>query len=303
MPAPVSVVVPTHNRPQLMREAVMSVVKQSYPGDIEIVVVFDACDPESLELPIPASRTLRTMRNGRTRGLAGSRNTGILAASHGIVGFLDDDDVWLPAKLEQQVPLLEANPDAVMVGTAMVVDNGSRQYERLVPCTPVTKRSLLRDRMAGLHSSSFLFRRDALLSSPGLIDEQLPASYGEDYDILLRSAAVGDIPVVNKPLVKVAWQGQSMFFGKWGLYAEALEYLLAKHPEFGEDRRGQGRIEAQIAMGHAAMGDREKARRWGRLALRHDPIRVRAYLALLISTGLVSIDTVAATAQRFGKGL
>ena len=43
---PVTVIIPTHNRPQLMRRALSSVLAQTYEGDIEVIVVFDACEPE-----------------------------------------------------------------------------------------------------------------------------------------------------------------------------------------------------------------------------------------------------------------
>jgi hypothetical protein len=168
---------------------------------------------------------------------------------------------------------------------------------------PVTVSDLVRDRMAGLHSSSFLFRREALLGPVGLVDEELPASYGEDYDMLLRTAKVAPIEVVNEPLVEVTWQGQSYYYGRWATYAQALEYLLDKHPEFDTSRRGRGRIESQIAFALAASAQSAESRRWAWKALRHDPSRVRAYLAVAISFRLISAAFIAKTANRFGKGI
>ena len=80
-----------------------------------------------------------------------------------------------------------------------------------------------------------------------MLDEQLPGSYGEDYDLLLRTARVAPIEVVNRPLVRVIWQGQSYFFGQWDQYATALEYLLRTRPETRKDRPAVGRILSQIA--------------------------------------------------------
>ena len=70
-----------------------------------------------------------------------------------------------------------------------------------------------------------MFRRSVLLDRVGLIDEELPRSYGEDYDILLRASEAGLVTVVNQPLVRVLWNGQSYYFGQWASYAEALQYL------------------------------------------------------------------------------
>ncbi len=300
---PVTVVVPTHRRPELLREAVQSVVEQRYAGEIEVLVVFDACEPELPDLVLPARRRLRALTNDRTRGLAGARNTGILAASHELVAFLDDDDTWLADKLVPQVDLLQADPSLRLVGTAMRVDDGHATHVRLVPQSVVTHDDLVRDRLAGLHSSSFVFRRAALVDEIGLIDEDLPGAYGEDYDVLLTTAALGPIAVVNEPLVRVRWQGQSFFFGRWAQYAEALTYLLDKHDEITRVPAAAARISSQIAFAQAAAGQRAEARRTVASVLRRQPTNLRAWLALLISLRLASADRIGRVAQRFGKGI
>lgn len=300
---PVTAVVPTHERPELMQRAVQSILDQEYGGDIEVLVVFDACEPVLPEVGLSAGRTLHGVVNERSRGLAGARNTGILAARHQLVAFLDDDDVWLPGKLATQVRAIEANPEASLVGTAMVVDDGTRERERLVGSNRVTHDMLLHDRIAGLHSSSFLFRRSALLGEIGLIDEELPRSYCEDYDILLRTSELGDVHVVDRPFVRVMWQGQSYFFGRWNDYADALEYLLAKHPDFGRSDRAIGRIESQIAFARASADRRKNGARWARRSLRHSPMQVKSYLALLIAARLVTPRQITLVAARFGKGI
>jgi len=299
----VSVVIPTHDRPELMKRAVESVVSQDYDGQVEIIVVFDACAPVLPEVSLDTRHSLVAVVNERTRGLAGARNSGILAASHDYVAFLDDDDYWLQDKLEYQMAAFEQWPDAILVGTAMRVHDGSTTHDRLLPFTLITHDDLVRDRLAALHSSSLLFRRAALLGPLGLIDELLPRSYGEDYDILLRTAQVQPIVVVNLPLVVVSWQGQSYFFGRWSLYAEALQYLLAKHPQFGANRRAVSRIESQVAFALAASGQPAEARTWARRSLGHDALQVKAALAYAISLGLVSSDRVVRVAQRMGRGI
>lgn len=301
--AAVTAVVPTHNRPEMMKRAVQSIVDQDYPGLIEIIVVFDACESVLPDVVLPANRTLRALVNERSRGLAGGRNTGILAASHAFVAFLDDDDRWLPEKLGRQMPRFSEHPESILVGTAMIVDDGTRTHERLVPGESLTRSDLLRNRLAGLHSSSFVFRRAALVGELGLVDELLPRSYGEDYDLLLRTAAITPIIVVNHALVSVTWQGQSFFFGQWALYAQALKYLLAKHPDFADDARALARIESQIAFALAADGQRAEGRAWARRSIRHNLRQPKAYLALAIAARLTSADRVTRTVARFGKGI
>lgn len=300
---PVTAVVPTHRRPELMREAVRSIIEQDYLGHIEIIVVFDACPHELPAVETGPRRTLRGVDNQRARGLAGARNTGILAASHDFVAFLDDDDAWFRGKLSAQMPVFEQHPDVRLVGTAMRVDNGRRTHDRLVPSDVVTHVDIVRDRTAGLHSSSFVFRRDALLGEVGLIDEELPGSYGEDYDVLLTTTGIGPVRLVNEPLVSVRWQGQSFYFGRWAEYAEALTYLVGKHPDIVADPAALSRIHSQIAFGLAAGDRRRDGRALARQVLHRNPRNLRAWLALAISWRLVTADAVGRLANRFGKGI
>ena len=299
----VTVVIPTHNRPDLMKRAVRSVIDQDFSGEVQIIVVFDACEPVLPEVTLAANQSMVGVPNSRSRGLAGARNTGILLADHEFVAFLDDDDYWLADKLRSQIDTFSNEPQALLVGTAMRVSDGVTSHTRLLPGTTVTHAQLLANRLPALHSSSFLFRRDALLGPIGLIDENLPRSYGEDYDILLRAAAIEPIRVVNSALVDVSWGGQSHFFGQWALYAEALQYLLRKHPGFATRRRAIGRIEAQVAFALAASGDEAGAQTWVRRSLSHDPRQVKAMLALAVSLRLVRASSVTRVANRLGRGI
>lgn len=300
----VSVVVPTHRRPELMRLAVESVLGQDYAGDIEVLVVFDGCEVQVPDVEVSAGRSLRGIANTRTAGLAGARNTGIVAAGHDHVAFLDDDDAWLPAKLTAQMAVFVAEPDLALVCSGMrVVSGGRSTHVRLAPTEEVTHDDLVADRIAALHSSSFVFRRDLLIDEIGMIDEALPGSYGEDYDVLLRTARRGAIRVVNDPLVAVRWTGQSYFYGQWATYAAALTYLLDQHPEFEGNPQALSRIQSQIAFAMAAAGQRRESRSWARSALSDRRGNVRAWLALAVSYRLAPPAAIARAANAVGRGI
>jgi glycosyltransferase involved in cell wall biosynthesis len=298
----VTVVIPTHRRPERVREAISSVVEQCYAGDIEIIVVFDACDVSLPDVELPARRVLRGLANQRVRGLAGARNSGIVAAEHDFVAFLDDDDIWLPGKLEAQMALFEQHPDVGVVGTAMQVDDGRTTHDRRAPGTVVTHRDLVHDRIAGLHSSSFVFRRE-VLDSVGMIDERLPGAHGEDYDVLLMASRLAPIRLVNEPLISVRWSGDSYFYGRWARYAEGHIYLLDKHLDLRHDDYAYSRISSQIGFALAADGRGRQARTWLRRSLRLQPLNVRAWLGVLISYRLLSAGLVARVANLFGRGI
>lgn len=299
----VSVVLPTYDRPYEMLRAADSVLDQDYQGEIELIVVFDGGD----HVELPASRSGRTVRwldNAGTPGLAGARNAGISKASSELVAFLDDDDVWMPSKLRQQVSLwrkLPEEPALVSCGIVMVTDVG--EVARPMGRTPTDLHDLLADRVMELHSSTFLLKPSVLQSDGILIDEELPGSYAEDYDLLLRAARLGPIHAVPQPLVRITWAGGSLFAHKWRTIAQALTRILEKYPEFATVPKGYARIAGQIAFAHAAAGDRREARAWTRKAMAHNPLEPRVPLALLVSTGLMSPDRVRHILQKRGKGI
>ena len=104
----VSVIIPTRNRPVLVVAAVLSALDQTLLPH-EVIVVVDGPDAETVAgleaLPDPR---VRVHVHERSRGAGAARNTGVRLAEGVLVAFLDDDDRWLPAKLQRQVAHWEA---------------------------------------------------------------------------------------------------------------------------------------------------------------------------------------------------
>jgi glycosyltransferase involved in cell wall biosynthesis len=299
----VSVVVPTRDRPEQLRRALGTICGQTYKGPIECVVVFDQSDPDLAWPDLPPGRTVVLRRNDRTPGLAGARNSGILAATGELVAFCDDDDEWLPEKLARQVARLLATPGAAVSTTGILVRYQDRTITRLAPTILVTHRQLLRSRLTELHPSTVLARRDRMLSQIGLVDEDLPGSYAEDYEWLLRASRYGPVLAVPEPLAVIHWHQSSFFADRWRTIISALTYLVDKHRDLQQEPSGLARIYGQIAFAHAALGERKPARRWARRTLSLNRRERRAYLALAISLGLVSAKTVVRMAHVAGKGI
>lgn len=308
VPGLVSVVIPTRDRPELVRRAIESVFTQDHAGDIEVIVVFDQSAPDESLLREAPGRWVRIVGNTRTPGLAGARNSGILASTGSLVAFCDDDDWWKPAKLRRQIEVLEGIRSRTgvtphLVTTAMEVDYDGRRTERLAGTDRVTLAHLTRSRMAMLHSSALLFDRVALLERIGLVDEEVPGSQNEDWDILLRAVKVGDIVHVDEPLVVVMWGAASFFTRTWDTKISSLHWMLAQHPEIGQDRKGASRVYGQIAFGEAGRPDRLAARRWAGKALRNNPLQWRAWVALAVAGRLVTPSRVLNTLHTFGRGV
>lgn len=295
----VGVVIPTHNRPQQVREALRSVLTQFYPGRIEAVVVFDRAKPDE-ELVSEGDRPVRVVKNDRTPGLSGARNTGITALETELIAFLDDDDEWLPGKLAAQVAAL--GTEAEMCTAAIEVDYRGRRNPRLAGQATVRHADLLRSRMMMLHSSTFLFRRSALMGGLGLVAEDAPGSQNEDWDMLLRAARRRPIAHVDTPYALINWAG-SHFETRWDTKISSLRWILDRHPEIHGSPEGAARVYGQIACWHAAIGDRREALRWAMRATRANPGEPRAAVAAAAAAGIVGVPTVMSALHRRGRGL
>jgi len=169
-----------------------------------VVVVFDGEEPDESLCREAAGRRIRVTTNTRTPGLAGARNSGIETLSTELVAFCDDDDLWSFGKLSTQVRRLRAEPDTEMLTCGIVVSFDGRQSPRLAGRDLIEYHQLLPSRLAMLHSSTFLLRRAALLDGIRLLDESIPGSQNEDWDLLLRAARRQPIRHVDEPLVRVS---------------------------------------------------------------------------------------------------
>ena len=304
MSTTVGVVVPTHDRPELLRSTLRSVLDQDTDADLDIVVVYDRSSPDAslAELGRPGRR-VRVLGNTRTPGLAGARNSGILALETEWVAFCDDDDTWAPTRLSAQLARARQHPDSDVLTTSIRIAFEDVEVARLAGMEEVTRADLTRSRMAMLHSSTLLLRRAALMGWLGMVDENIPGSQNEDWDLLLRAAAKAPIQHLDEPLVRVLWGSSSYYARQWETRVESLQWMLQQHPDITDDDRGAARVFGQLAFGSAAVGRRRTAVRWAGRAVRRRWSEPRAVLAVAVACGLLSPDTVMSFLHRRGKGL
>lgn len=299
---PVTVVIPAHERVFELRRAIEAATAQQYPNRIDVIVVYDRAEPD-MALEATGERPVRVLRNTRTPGLAGARNTGILASTGDLVAFCDDDDYWHPRKLTTQVQQFQENPNAPLVTTAIMVDYENKSKVRLAGTDRITYDMLLRSRMSMLHSSTLLFRREALVGRLGLIDEEIPGSQNEDWDILLRAAALHPIVHVDQPYVRVMWGKGSHFSRRWDTKIASSLYMLENYPDVAANRVGASRLEGQIAFSHAASGNRAEAWDWAARGLRKNPLQWRAWLAFGVALAPGTSEPVLNGLNRWGRGV
>lgn len=321
----VAVVVATlGDRADLLEQTLRRINEQDYPGSVDCVVVLDRRSPDSrpavghVEPPLPSTGQggwestvavaeaagATVIDNARTPGLAGSRNSGILATSAEFVAFCDDDDYWEQGKLRGQAATLAANPKSALVCCGINLEYGDKIFTRVHPATSVTFEELLRSRVMAMHVSSFVARRSALLDGVGLVSEEIPGSRAEDYELLLRAARYGPVLNVPEPWVHVRWHKQrKAMYGRWPVVAQALPWLLDRYPEFRSAPTGYARISGQVAFAYAAAGDRTKAVSWMWKTVRANPRELRPYLALGVMSGIIRPDAVVRWLHERGRGL
>ena len=190
----VSIVIPTYNRAWLLRKAISSVLNQTYQ-DFEIIVVDDASSDNTIDV-ISAlnSKRIKYIRHEYNKGEAGARNTGLLNTNGQYIAFLDDDDGWLPKKLELQVKKIETSPQK----TGLIYTNIIRCYykeNKLIKKHQYTAfykgetYHILMRRNIIPTPSCVLIRRKCM-ENIGLFDSAI--AYGLDYDYWIRISKLFD---------------------------------------------------------------------------------------------------------------
>jgi len=192
--ANVSVIIPTHSRPDLLPRAVKSAREAS--TDVEIIVVDDASTDATAEV----CRTLadiRYVRAERNQAVAGARNIGLVASSSEYVCFLDDDDVRLPLSLDQQTRILDQTPEAMMVYAQAIPEYADgtrgRPFPSEFPQGDIFWELLIRN---FIPSGSVVFRRSCI-SQIGMLDDTIPGI--DDWDLWIRIAEIFPAAVMETP--------------------------------------------------------------------------------------------------------
>jgi len=118
----VSVIITTYNRAEFIEKAILSVVNQTY-SNIEILVVDDGSDINYAE-EICRKYNQCVYLNKKNGGISSARNFGVKHAKGNFIAFLDDDDLFMPNKIEQQLAVLLNYSDVGCVHSpAVVIDN------------------------------------------------------------------------------------------------------------------------------------------------------------------------------------
>lgn len=194
----VSVIVPSYNRPKMLRRAIESIENQTY-DNIEIIVIDDGSSIDLREYVPETTFELTVARHEVNKGAGAARNSGIQIANGDYIAFLDSDDEWLPDKIEKQVTLLNGADQtigAVYCSTYWQY-NGYVREKKMEPRTGDIYSDLLSGWIQTI-TSTLLIRAECFEVCGGF-DPEYPSF--QEYDLSTRIAKQYKFDVVNEPLV------------------------------------------------------------------------------------------------------
>ncbi|MCU0523776.1 MAG: glycosyltransferase family 2 protein [Elainella sp. Prado103] len=228
----VSVIIPAYNAMAFLPETLATVWRQTL-SDFEVVIVNDG-STDAIEAWVSRLNDPRVrLISQANQGLAGARNTGIAAAQAEYLAFLDADDRWEPTKLEQQVRVLDAQPDVGLVYTWVRYINETGQPTGRLFCNQ--QRGWVWDSLINhniVECGSVAMVRRSCFERVGHFDRTL-RSFGEDWDMWLRIAPVYPFEVVPELLVEYR-QRASGTSKNWLAMEQSFQRILhqafATHP-------------------------------------------------------------------------
>lgn len=195
MDVKVSIIMPVYNMVEYAKEAIKSILDQSF-RDFELIIIDDA-STDSLISVVRSSTDDRIifLQNSVNIGNYPSRNRGIQIARGKYICVMDADDVAYPFKLETQFNYLEKHPDIVGIGSHYLLSINNQI--RAIPEKYEDILVALLDNNCFLHSS-LMFRAEAINKMEGYNEKYV---YSSDYDLMCRMALYGKVENLSESLV------------------------------------------------------------------------------------------------------
>lgn len=220
----ISIILPTYNRAELISETIQSILNQTYI-DFELIVVSDGFQNKTKQV-VESFKDIRLkyyeiQHSGRP---SVPRNFGIKQAKGQYLAFCDDDDIWMPEKLELQLAKIVEDDRIGLVYAKCLLKEGSR--ERIIP--KKSKEGFIFKELflsfCPIATSTVLIRHK-VIEDVGLFDEDIKLKVVEDYDFWLRIAKKYKIVYVKKVLI-VHREGQDSISNSGILLKWKRQYLV-----------------------------------------------------------------------------
>ena len=199
----VSVVMPTYNQACFIKEAIDSVLRQSYEN-FELIIIDNHSDDPTEEIILDYQERdsrVKYIKFHNQGIIAASRNLGIEKAKGELIAFIDSDDIWLPEKLEKQIQCFQDEKLFAVATKAFWM-----KENMVLPKYYFAKKGYYdcgyRDFLFSNHAvcSSVIARKDILQDLKGF-DQQRDFICIEDWELWLRIANKGKFRILNEPLL------------------------------------------------------------------------------------------------------
>ncbi|MBK8381613.1 MAG: glycosyltransferase [Ignavibacteria bacterium] len=197
----VSVIIPTYNRAGYLKEALISILSQTY-NDLEIIVIDDDSNDNTSEIVLKLNSEKIFYFKQNKIGIIGKlRNIGIQKSKYDIIAFCDDDDIWEPEKLEKQMKYIDKY-DLICSNAKVINSNGEQIENKKLILNEKSKELDLYSLLLGniVITSTVILKKDKLYKT-GLFDEDEKYYCSEDYDLWLRYAADNKVFYMNDDLI------------------------------------------------------------------------------------------------------
>jgi len=281
----VSVIIPTYNRQKLLPKAIKSVLNQTFKN-FELIIVDDGSTDNTKEIIKEFQKRdprIKYIWQENFGAPAGPKNTGIKNSKGEYIAFLDDDDEWLPEKLEKQIELFEDNIGFVGCNI-LIVDQISQLLKKFK--MPEYPYKIFFEKLLGgdfTFTSSIVVVKREVLDEFGFFDENL--KFGDDWDLWLRISKKYRFAFVPDFLVKYyIHQGSTMPHLHPEKEAKEFEYIFSKYQK---DYRRYPVIYSmhlrKLASRYCASGKLNKGRKYYVKSIKLNPLNLKSYLYLLLS--------------------
>jgi len=218
----VSVIMSVYNGEKYLKEAVESILNQTF-GDFEFIIINDGSTDKSGEILEEYAKKDSRIRlfHQKNMGLTKSLNRAIKLARGEYIARMDADDISMPERLERQVKFLEQHQEVGVVGCNVTIINQTGNFVKSVRL-PNNINLSLRKRNCLVHGS-IVFRKEVIEQSGAYNEKML---YAQDYEMLLRISKVFKISSVNEFLYKLRMHKNTIFYKKF--FKQVYYTALAK---------------------------------------------------------------------------
>jgi glycosyltransferase involved in cell wall biosynthesis len=281
----ISVIIPTYNQANLLREAIQSIIDQTFT-DWEAIVVNNYSEDNTIEVVESFKDSRITLINFRNHGIIGtSRNEGVRHAKAGIIAFLDSDDTWTNFKLERVISVFRQKLEVELVchDEWLLFEN---TIKSVIKYGPYKDYKNLLFKKNCLSTSAVAMLRHKFIEIGGF-SEDLRFAGAEDYDLWLRLARAGcTIEYLHDVLGTFRVHDQSFtskieqhcanflnvlncHFENWQRRTFFIRYLMRKR------RADTWRVGARSFLNQV---DHRQSRRFLHVALREDPLAWKTWV-------------------------